>query len=115
MTLYERFFYYIKLHPEGTYPEYAKALGSHRHIMSQYGRRLEARGYVINNKKGNLNRFEIIKDLNEEKEEKEELAEFKMDIYQDLLTTYLDDFKSAAGFADRVKIGKLIIRLLEKL
>lgn len=41
--------------------------------------------------------------------------DFKRDIYETMVDKYLEDFEKAEFYTERVEVGKLILRILEKM
>ena len=117
MTLIDKVFEYIREHPTDTPTEIGKALDIQRGHASTYIERLVEKGNIkidyVDGKKTYVflkERDSAIKSL-----AIAEQAHFKRDIYQKMLNTYIEDFEGATGFNERVEIGKLILRLLEKI
>ena len=113
----DKVFEYIKEHPTDTPTEIGRALDIQRGHASTYIERLVEKGNIkieyIDGKKTYVflkERDSTIKSL-----ELTEQAHFKRDIYQKMLNAYIADFEGATGFTERVEIGKLILRLLEKI
>ncbi|MDO5027560.1 MAG: winged helix-turn-helix domain-containing protein [Tissierellia bacterium] len=104
-TLINRVFEFISENPKATNEEIAAALNTSSKVVSTYIRRLEnkSRIFLIESKDGReIKTLEIPKD-------------FKRSAYEMMVEKYLEDFESAEFYTERIEIGKLILRLLERL
>lgn len=110
MTLLDRLVEYVDKNPEATDVEIAEALNTSKKCVQTYIRRLRNR--------------EIIKTVVDDKGQRQILVlempeltpvEYKKGIYEMMVNKYLEDFKSLDSFQDRIEIGKMIVRILEKL
>lgn len=107
MTLINRLFEYIRDEPTATNKMIEEALGTSRGVVSTYLKRLEVDGFIRIKNECGARYIEILREKNG--------ADLKKEIYKQMLDVYLHDFEEATSFAERAEIGKLIIRLLEKI
>lgn len=67
--------------------------------------RLKQRGVIVD---GDKDRFSILKNVNYENNEKKAL-------YSEMIDVYMEDFLNASTFEDRLKVGREIRLLIERL
>lgn len=105
-SLQEKVYDYIKENPNTSYQEIEEALQM-KSAARVYVFRLRQRGVL----KGDLeNGFEIVDEYNPEKE-----PTMKKDIYLEMIEIYLEDFREADSFNERLKVGKEIRLLLDQI
>ena len=120
MTLIDKVFEYIREHPTDTPSQIGQELGVGRNVVSAYLCKLKNGGYITEKYTDGVKEHIILKNRKYLIDSQEldiilEQTNYKKEIYQKMLDVYLKDFESAIGFNDRVEIGKLILRLLEKI
>lgn len=109
MTLLDKLVEYVDNNPFADDDELANALNSTKKVVRIYLKRLENRE-VLKIDKADGKRVIKVLELPEIKPQ-----EFKRSVFEMMADRYLQDFKEAELFQDRVEIGKMIVRILEKL
>lgn len=109
MTILERLVQYVDKNPGASDIEIADAINTNKKTVQEYLRRLTNREVIriVNDAEGN--RQILVLELPEITP-----ADFKKDIYEIMIARYLEDFKNADSFQDRVEIGKMVVRILDK-
>ena len=101
---------YFQDHPEATNGEVAAALDGDadmvRHLLSKY----KARGeFEVTQTPEGKRRVTVLRDLSKK------TYDFKKCMLMDMCETYYADFLKAELYSERVEIGKIICRILEKI
>lgn len=109
MTMLNRLVEYVDTHPTATDIEIAGHLNTSKKQVQEYIRRLRNRE-VLKTVEVDGQRQILVLELPEVKP-----AEFKRGVYEMMVDRYLEDFKAAELFQERVEIGKMVVRILEKL
>lgn len=84
--------------------ELAERVGVSRDTVDVYMKRYRDRGMIEEKDDG-----EVIFHV------KEDSNSFKRDVYEMMVDEYIRDFKKAEFYTERVEIGKIILRLMERL
>lgn len=95
----------LEADPTTSYEDLATAIDSSVKVVRVYIKRLEEQGKIKIDDSGNIEC--LVRTIANEN--------YKRDIYEIMVESYLDDFEKAEFYSERVEIGKLILRLLEKL
>lgn len=96
---------FIRDHPTANNTQIAKETGIPERSVKVYIHRLRKRGQITIDGAGDNRRVITHSDP----------GSFKKDVYYMMVETYLEDFKEAELFRERVEIGKMIARLMENL
>lgn len=100
----------LRAYPDKTNAELAElsnGLMDHR-MVGVYLKRLEKRGSIEVHFEEGKRIIDVIDKPYVE-------SNFKKETYEMMVDKYIEDFEDAETFQDRVEIGKMIIRILEKL
>lgn len=100
---------FLQDNPTLSNEEISKELGLDLKVVSVYLLRLRKRG-VIEEVFKDGQRYLIVNQVMGEN-----AVDFKRDAMEMMVTSYLEDFESAELYTERVEIGKMILRILEKL
>lgn len=104
-TLISKVLKYVSEKPEASSAEIAEALGSNKKVVDIYLARLEKQEKIrITYIEGQRSIVVL-----------EVPKEFKRSVYEMMVEKYLDDFEAAELYVERLEIGKLILRLLERM
>ena len=114
MSLIRKVFEVIKQNPEFTNSQIADVVGCPVNSVSAYISRMVANGFLESEFADGKRVLSVLRDMGSG-QNRDYKNDLKRDIYQSMLEAYLEDFESAQGFSERAEIGKLILRLLEKL
>ncbi|WP_455257213.1 winged helix-turn-helix transcriptional regulator [Peptoniphilus asaccharolyticus] len=109
MTMLEKLIEYVDNNPFATNDELANELNTSNQLIRTYLNRLKNRE-VLKIQEIDGKREIAVLELPEIKP-----VEFKRGVFEMMVDCYLRDFKDAELFQDRVEIGKMIVRILEKL
>lgn len=104
-TLYNKVYQYVKENPTSDNKEIALNLNTNTQTISVYLTRLEQRGKIsILNIEGKrfISTFK-------------EHGDYKKEILETMLDNYIEDFEEANSYTERLEIGKMILRLWEKI
>lgn len=96
---------YFAENPTATNTEAASDLDTSEGVIKTYIGRLKRRGKIIAQEKDGKRYISVI----------EVQKDFKREVYEMMVEKYLEDFESAEFYTERIEIGKLILRLMEKL
>ena len=109
MTLLDKLVEYVDNNPFVDDEELANALNSTKKVVRIYLKRLENREVL---KIDEVDGKRVIKVL-EIPEIKPQ--EFKRGVYEMMIDRYLEDFKETESYQERIKIGNIIVKILERL
>ena len=109
MTLIGRLIEYVDNNPFADNEEIASAINTDVKTVKVYLKRLTNRETVKITEEDGQRVIKVL-ELPEMKP-----VEFKRGVYEMMANKYLEDFKRADQFQDRIEIGKMIIRILEKM
>ena len=109
MTLLDKLVEYVDNNPFADDDELANALNTTKKIIRIYLKRLENKESI---KIDDADGKRVIKVL-EIPEIKPQ--EFKRGVYEMMIDRYLEDFKETDSYQERIKIGNIIIKILERL
>ncbi len=98
----------IRNNPKATNKELSEMTGIGESSIRPCLHRMKSRG-LIEDVGVNQREFAILRELDDTR------STYKRDIFEMMVDKYLEDFEAAEMFGERVEIGKMIIRLLEKL
>lgn len=104
-TLISKVLEYVSEKPEASSAEIAEALGSNKKVVDIYLTRLEKQERILISYLGNVRRIKVL----------EAPKEFKRSVYEMMVEKYLEDFEASKLYVERLEIGKLILRLLERM
>lgn len=96
---------YVRDNPNASYDEITNAVGVSYDVAKEYVARLKRRGYL--EKKGRT--YTVLKEPPASK------SPYKQDIIKEMIESYMDDFRSNKAIGEKIRLGELIIRLVEKL
>lgn len=105
-------FKYIKENPTATNGEILENIEIGNQCLRNYLSRLKKKGYI--SKAGGT--YSILEEFPEDIREyiRVSKSEFKTDIVLEMIDSYLDDFRESQNLTEKVRLGELIIRLLDK-
>lgn len=105
-TLISKVIDYLAENPTATNAEIASDLGAGENVIKTYIGRLNRQSKITTgigpDGKRHIRVLEVPKD-------------FKREVYEMMVEKYLEDFDNAEFYTERIEIGKLILRLMEKL
>nr|WP_293994478.1 hypothetical protein [uncultured Fusobacterium sp.] len=104
-TKLEKVLEHLRDYPNMASRERAEALKLDLNIVKTYIARLKKKGYVVEENGSYI----VLKQLPANK------SEFKQDIIKEMIDVYLDDFRELKVINEKVRVGELVIRLLDKL
>lgn len=105
MTKIEEVLEYIRSNSYATNKEISEDLNISEGVVRTYLNRLKNKGYL--EKIGT--EYKVLKEMPVNK------SSFKQEIIKEMLESYMDDFRELKVINEKVRIGELIIRLVDKL
>lgn len=105
-TKYEKLLEHIREYPKMASRKRADSLKMDLHLVKTYISRLKKKGYIEEKNKGE---YIVLKQLPTSK------SNYKQDIIEEMIEVYLDDFRELKVINEKVRVGELVIRLLDKL
>lgn len=109
MNNYEKVLECLRNNPTATNPEISLATGIDTDIVKVYIGRLKAKGCIEVERNGTDRTITVLKELPTSKHS------YKKDVMTELLETYLVDIKESTSIPEKIELGKLIIKIIEKL
>lgn len=104
-TLINKVREYLEAHPKASNSDVATALNTSDKVVKTYISRMANSGKIRVSREGDSRHIDVI----------EMPKDFKRAVYESMVEKYLEDFDTATFYGERVEIGKLILRILEKL
>ena len=105
MTKIEELLEYLRCNTYATNKEIAEDLKMGEGVVKTYLNRLKNKGYL--EKIGT--EYKVLKEMPVSK------SNYKQEIIKEMLESYMDDFRELKVINEKVRIGELIIRLVDKL
>lgn len=105
MTKIEEVLEYVRCNTYATNKEIAEDLKMGEGVVKTYLNRLKNKGYL--EKIGT--EYKVLKEMPVSK------SNYKQEIIKEILESYMDDFRELKVINEKVRIGELIIRLVDKL
>lgn len=109
MTLLDKLVEYVDNNPFADDEELANALNSTKKVVRIYLKRLENREVLKIDEVDGKRAIKVL-EIPEIKPQ-----EFKRGVYEMMIDRYLEDFKDTDSFQERIKIGNIIVKILEKM
>lgn len=109
MTLLDKLVEYVDNNPFADDDELANALNSTKKVVRIYLKRLENRE-VLKIDEADGKRVIKVLEIPEIKPQ-----EFKRGVYEMMIDRYLEDFKETESYQERIEIGNIIVKILERL
>ena len=109
MNNIEKVLEFLRNNPTATNPEIAKAVRIDADIVKAYISKLKLRGNIEVQGQGLTRTITVLKELPVSKHS------YKKGIVETMIDKYMEDFESCELLNDRIEVGKVILRLLEKL
>lgn len=104
-TLISKVVDYLAENPTATNSEIATDLGASEGVIKTYIGRLNRQSKINTLEKDGKRFIQVL----------EVPKDFKREVYEMMVEKYLEDFENAEFYTERIEIGKLILRLMEKL
>lgn len=105
MTKIEEVLEYVRSNTFATNKEISDDLNMSEGVVKTYLNRLKNKGYL--EKIGT--EYKVLKEMPVNK------SNYKQEIIKEMLESYMDDFRELKAINEKVRIGELIIRLVDKL
>lgn len=109
MIAIERLYHALEKNPALSNAELAELLGCPEVSVRVYKKRLRDRGFIGQDENGQITILAPFEGQVRCRKGR------KFEVYSEMLEFYMEDFRAATGFADRVLIGREIRLLLEKI
>ncbi len=109
MTNNEKILEFLRDNPKATDQEIAEAVGILSNSVPIYIGRLKDKGWLEVQKDGKLRTILVAKELPISKNV------YKKEIIETMIAKYMEDFEDCGTLNDRIEVGKVILKLLEKL
>lgn len=108
---------YVLEHPTATNEELAEALKTGEDLVRSYISKQKTQGRIqVDRDQDGVRTITVDPSWTKDAEVLvNETKLRKQTIYERMLAAYMEDFEAAAGYQERTEIGKLILRLLEKI
>ena len=100
---------YLRDNPKATNPEIADNLKIDVNNVKANIGKLKARGYIEVQGQGITRTITVLKEMHVSKHS------YKKEIIETMISKYMEDFEDCGTLNDRIEVGKVILRLLEKL
>lgn len=109
MTKIQKLLHFLKDNPKATNEEIRLGTDLDDGTIKTYIHRLKEQGRIIvDGISGEGREVTVLETLNERK------PAFKRDVYENMAETLLDDFQNAATYLERIEIGRLLFKVLDK-
>ena len=105
MTKIEEVLEYVRSNTHATNKEISEDLNISEGVVKTYLNRVKNKGYL--EKIGT--EYKVLKEMPVNK------SSYKQEIIKEMLESYMDDFRELKVINEKVRIGELIIRLVDKL
>lgn len=105
MTKIEEVLEYVRSNTHATNKEISEDLKIGDGVVRVYINRLKDKGYLEKIGK----EYKVLKEMPVNK------SNYKQEIIKEMLESYMDDFRELKVISEKVRIGELIIRLVDKL
>ena len=105
MTKLEEVLEYVRSNTFATNKEISEDLNISEGVVRTYLNRLKNKGYLEKIDK----EYKVLKEMPVNK------SNYKQEIIKEMLEVYMDDFRELKVINEKVRIGELIIRLVDKL
>lgn len=109
MTNYEKILEYLRENPNATNKDIAENTGISTDVSKAYVGRLKQKGYLEVTGVGINREILVVKDLPVSKND------YKKETIKFLIDAYKEDFERTDNIVERLELGKLILKLVEKL
>ena len=109
MNNIEKVLEFLRNNPTATNPEIAKAVRIDTDIVKAYISKLKARGNIEVQGQGITRTITVLKEMPVSKHS------YKKGIVETMIDKYMEDFEDCGTLNDRIEVGKIILKLLEKL
>ena len=100
---------YLRNNPKAMNPEIADNLKIDVNNVKANIGKLKARGYIEVQGQGITRTITVLKEMPASKHS------YKKEIIETMIGKYMEDFEDCGTLNDRIEVGKVILRLLEKL
>ena len=100
---------YLRDNPKAMNPEIADNLKIDVNNVKANIGKLKARGYIEVQGQGVTRTITVLKEMPASKHS------YKKEIIETMIAKYMEDFEDCGTLNDRIEVGKVILRLLEKL
>ncbi len=100
---------YLRDNPKATNPEIADNLKIDVNNVKANIGKLKARGYIEVQGQGVTRTITVLKEMPVSKHS------YKKGIIETMIDKYMEDFEDCGTLNDRIEVGKIILKLLEKL
>lgn len=105
MTKIEEVLEYLRCNTYATNKEIAEDLKMGEGVVKTYLNRLKNKGYLEKIGK----EYKVLKEMPVNK------SSYKQEIIKEMLEVYMDDFREIKVINEKIRVGELIIRLVDKL
>ena len=109
MNNIEKVLEFLRDNPAAKNPEIGKALGIDTDIVKAYINKLKGRGNIEVKGQGVTRTITVLKELPVSKHS------YKKEVLNELLEIYLEDTRNSGSVPEKIELGKLIIKIIEKL
>lgn len=111
----ENLFAEIKKDGSKTNEEYAELTGIPANNVKVYISRWKSQGYLDVYGTNGDRSIKVIQDIKNKKAEAVALHNYKQEVYEEMLDIYMEDFRTASTVDDRLRLGREIRLIVEKL
>lgn len=105
MSKFEETLEYVRENPKASYEEITRDVGLSYNVAKTYVDRLKKKGYL---EKVGLE-YKVLKDMPVNK------SSYKSEIIREMVESYMDDFRENKTINEKIRLGELIIRLVDKM
>ena len=105
MSKIEEVLEYVRSNTFATNKEISDDLNMSEGVVKTYLNRLKNKGYL----EKIVTEYKVLKEMPANK------SSYKQEIIKEMLESYMDDFRELKAINEKVRIGELIIRLVDKL
>ncbi len=109
MNNIEKVLEFLRNNPTATNPEIGKAVRIDADIVKAYISKLKARGNIEVQGQGVTRTITVLKELPVSKHS------YKKDVMTELSDIFLEDIRNSVSISEKIELGKLIIKIIEKL
>lgn len=115
MTNIEKLYSEVSKNGDLTNEQYAELTGISYNNVKAYISRLKKQGYFDITYPDNKRSIEVIQDYDYSNPIEVKMNSYKSEVYQEMLEIYMDDFRNASTLDDRLRLGREIRLIIEKL
>lgn len=110
-SLYEKTYDYLSSHPQANNDEIAESINTSTHNIKVYIHRLRKNNLIDVETVDGVRNVIILREF--KFDEFHRPKTYKQEVYQQMVTEYLEDFKMSQTFRERVDVGREIRLLLK--